>query len=360
MNNKISSGEVLAITTAVMLGLFPGLANFLILSTSRNASILSILISFIAGLIPIFIIMFISKKIKSENLFDFLINKFKGFGYVLNIILILGAIFIIFITSWLFTDFVISQFLTRNSYYPIALCFVLLAIFSVSHGLEVFSRSIFILFIFSMIVLTVLWGFLTPYVDLNNLKPYIDVGPVRILKSSFMIITLVCAPSIYILNLKNKVTDKKNFERKILVSYIIILILIFFIITFFLAVYGIDIANIATYPAYAVFKKIEVLGFVERIENFAAIVLVTMHYAQFTFFLYYLKDTFNSMIKIKNKKKINILVYLLSCIITIVSIYLFKSYNLISFIHFAPFIISFIFIIIIIIFIRCLFIKKTS
>ena len=114
MNGKISSGEVLAICTAIIFAMFPGFANTLILTQSKNASLISLLIAFVIGLIPIFMIMYISKKIDS-NFFEFTKKNFKAFGYVLDIILLILAIFTMFISSWLTIDFIISQFLTRSS-----------------------------------------------------------------------------------------------------------------------------------------------------------------------------------------------------------------------------------------------------
>ena len=57
MNNKISSGQVLPIGVGLIVALFPGLVNFLILSISKNASLISILIAAILGFIPLLMII---------------------------------------------------------------------------------------------------------------------------------------------------------------------------------------------------------------------------------------------------------------------------------------------------------------
>ena len=67
MNGKVSSGEVMAICVGVIFAMFPGFANSLILNSSRNASLISLLIAFVIGLIPIFMIMFI-KMYTNEDL----------------------------------------------------------------------------------------------------------------------------------------------------------------------------------------------------------------------------------------------------------------------------------------------------
>ena len=88
MNSKIGSGEVMVIVVAIVFSLFP---DFVILTTSKNASLLSLIIGFIIGLIPVMMIYLISKKINT-SFFSFLKEKFKSFGYIINIILILATI----------------------------------------------------------------------------------------------------------------------------------------------------------------------------------------------------------------------------------------------------------------------------
>ena len=78
MNGKISSGEVMAICVGLIFAMFPGFANSLILISSKNASLLSLIISFVVGFIPILMIMYISKKINT-NFLDFSIKNFKVF-----------------------------------------------------------------------------------------------------------------------------------------------------------------------------------------------------------------------------------------------------------------------------------------
>ena len=358
MNGKVSSGEVMAICVGVIFAMFPGFANSLILNSSRNASLISLLIAFVIGLIPIFMIMFISKKINT-SFFDFTIKNFKGFGYVLNIVLLLLAIFTMTISTWFVMDFIISQFLTRSSYYLIAIFIAIIAAFCINKGIETFLRSVFLLFIISVSVILILLFTIIPYADISNLKPVVDVNIKDIMNSSFIFLTTL-SPTFYILELKYITKDKKNFPRKILVGYIIVSLLIGFILFLIIAVYGIELGSLLTYPVYGLFKKVQIFGFIERIENFAAIFLITAFFSQIAYFIYAIKDNIGTMFKIRNKTKKNILTYIIYIFIPIMSIYLFKTYELSLYIKYTPYILSIFYIILFIYFIRCLFIKKTT
>ena len=349
MNKKISSGEVFPIEVGLMVSLFPGFANNLILSMSKNASLLSVLIAFVIGFIPILMIVLISKKIKTQSLKEYLNTNLGFFGKLLNILLIVVAIFILFLSSWLTIDFMISQFLTRTSYYFIAIIFFSIITYAINKGIETMSRSIFILFIITVPLMVVLWCFLIPYVDLNNLKPYIDVGYNRIIKSSVIYLTYTTLPVLYILDLKHITSDTNNFERKLIISYVMSSFIVFVFLFLIISVYSIDLAEIFTYPVYSLFKKVQVLGFIERIENFAAVQIIVAFYIEATYLIYYLKENISSLLRLKRKKE-NILTYLIAIIIPIISISVFKNYNMISIVNISPYILSSLFIIIVIIF----------
>lgn len=355
MNNKISTGETLAISTSLIAALFPGIINNLILSISKNASPISIIIALIFSIIPIFMISSISKKINT-SLFCFLKEKFGIIGYLINIYLIIMAIITLSISSWLFIDFLISQFLTRNSYYFIAILISLIAAYCVNKGLETISRTSFILFLISLITILISWICLSGYIKIDNFKPLIDVPTKNILKSSFIITTFLSAPLIYILDLKYK-TNKKNFERKLILSPIFASFLLLGFITLIIGIYGIDLSSMFIYPIYSLFKKIEILGFIERIENIATLVLIIPFFNMFCYLIYYTKNNITKLIKI-NKNKEKILTYFLSITIPINAIYFFTNYNLTNLIKISPYIFSTLFIIIFVIFIRTIFIKK--
>lgn len=355
MNGKISSNQTFAIEVGLVVALFPGLANVLILNMSRNASLLSVLIATIIGFIPVLMITSISKKINNKSLKEYIIEQYGFIGHILNILLMLIAIFILLINSWLIIDFIISQFLTRTSYYFIAIVFFSIIAWNINKEIETTSRTIFILFWITIIIMILLWLTLVPYIKLDNLKPYIDVGRSKIIKSSIIYLTYTTLPIIYILDLKHIVNDKKNFEKRIVYAYIFSSVILLIFLFLIISVYTIDIATILTYPVYSLFKKVQILGFIERIENFAAIQIVVAFFIQGTYLLYYLKENTLKELKI-NKNIIKIGTYLICLLIPIISITIFKNYNFMIMIKKFPYVLSSLLIIIILLFLK----KKRS
>ena len=125
------------------------------------------------------------------------------------------------------------------------------------------------------------------------------------------VISYTIAFTVLVLITKNIINKKNN-----VLSFIAIFLF------FLLSIYGIELSTILTYPVYALFKKIQILGFIERIENFAGIQIITVFFVQASYLIYYIK---RNLIKNKNQKK---LTYLIALVIPITSIFIFKNYNL--------------------------------
>lgn len=357
MNNKISGGEAMCTCIYIVAVSFFALINPVIFTITKNTSLISFLIGIIIGIIPVLMIMFISKRINT-SLFIFLKNKFSIFGYILIIILIALTIFLVFIFSWIFLDFVIGQFLTKTSYYFVSISLFIFVYYCVTQGIEVISRTTFILFVFSFIILMFFFLTLIPYIDITNLKPYIDANIKSIIKSSLLVASTTSLPLITILNVKKHITNNDKFPRKIFFGYIISMLIMFLFLLFTLLIYGEEFSQILTYPSYSLLKKVQLFGFIERIENIVSIIFFGGFYATFVYYIYFISDNIKQLLKIKNKKRINILTFISSLGISTLSVYLFKNFEIGSIINYSYYIILIYLPIILIIFIRCLFIKK--
>ena len=344
MKDKISSNLTMPFVIAMGVAMFfPGTANFLILQTSKNATVLSIIIGSILGFIPILMMVFINKKL-NVSLHIFLKQKLKFIGLFLNIILILIAFFILFVNSWQMLDFIISQFLTRTSYYVIAIIFFTIISYIINKGINTASKTSFILYTLTITVAIILWLFLIPYVKLDNIKPIIDTSYTNIIKSSFIFAISSSLPVIYTLDLKHQVKDQKNFNKYLIIGYISALFIVSICLFLIISTNTIEVANILTYPIYSLYKKIQIFGFIERIENFAALQIIVAFYIQITCIIYYLRENISSILNI-NKAK-NILTYVIGVIVPILSILVFKNFSVFIILKITPYIISIIFIII--------------
>ena len=110
--------------------------------------------------------------------------------------------------------------------------------------------------------------------ELDNFKPVLEHG----LKNPFVggiLITLTnILPIFLVLTIpKNNITDKKNYNKVIIISYVISTFIFFLITIFTIGILSKYLISIYQYPEYIILQKISFLNFIERIEN-----LITMQW----------------------------------------------------------------------------------
>lgn len=323
---KISYKEVFVLTFFVSVTLFIGFGDVRMMTVAGNSSLLSILIGTVIGMIPILIIVYISKFTKNDSLFTVLKDKFGVFGIILNILLCICAIAFLFLTSWLFVQFVISQFLTRNSYYILAIVFFGICAFTASKGIQVISRVSLIFYMITFIAIIIIIGFLIPNVEINNILPIFDVSKTNFIKSIFLISCLAAIPCFIILGIPRKnLVDEKKYKYGLIFGYVLACLICLMILFFIISVYGVDLAKIFSYPSYNVLKKIHALNFIERVENIASVSIFAFYFGSFFATLHFCGECLKDSFSIKSKNIKNILIYVIGIIVPIISIWFFKK-----------------------------------
>lgn len=351
MNKKISTNELFAISICMSGALFPGFGSPFLLRYGKSTSLITNVLGFLLGLIPLLMMIFIFKKMKNENIFNFNKRKLSILGYIINIILIAIASFIAFINSWSLFNFIISQFLTRNSYYIISLCLCSIIAISVIKGIESIGRTTLLLITILIITMIISSGLLIPNIKIDNLLPILNISKTNFLKSTIMYLSLTSLPIFFLLGInKQKIVDKENYSKKIIISSIFTLIAVTGYLFLILATFGTELSSIFAYPEYTLFKSIRSFEFIQRIENILAIVIYIAYFGNFAYLIYFIKEGINSFIPIKNKITNNILIYILAITIPFISIYSFKKYKLMYLYEITPYIISILLPLIIIVF----------
>ena len=327
--NKISSKEIFVIVLSLCISLFPTLGTSLIIDLGKNSTIISGLLGLIIGLIPIFMIIYISKFNIKENIFEFNIKNFNFFGHIINFLYILGIIYTGFIISWSIINFTISQLLIRTSYYFVAIVLFSILALCVMRGKEIIGRSTLVLFYFLVGLLLFSWGFLIPEVNISNLFPFFSESLKTTLTASLAFASFASFPIVTILCIKkDDIVDKKNYKKAVILAYIFGCIAVIMFLFLIISIYGYDLASLFSFPEYYVFKKINAFNFIQRVENILGIVIYIGVFGSLCFLIYFVRSYFINVFKIKKEKNINILVYILSIFVPLISIYFFKNYNI--------------------------------
>lgn len=233
----------------------------------------------------------------TEKFLGNIVGKFISLCFVLLTLLSSGEL-LYFIGNFLQTE-VMPE--TPPVVFTILFNFIIL--FAVYQGIEVFARTLEILFpIFLFIFITFLF-FVSPQIDIRNIQPIFEVSVPPLIYSVLHFMGLFSFPLIVLLMvfpsaINNLQTGKKGFYIGTLVGG--------FIITAFIAltilVLGVTNTSLRTFPSYTLAQKISIGDFLQRIEIIMAFMwMVTIFVRSFIYF-YASLIGISQMLKLKDHR----------------------------------------------------------
>lgn len=353
---KISYLELAAIIIIQTVTPFFGIC-FSILKENTGTNLwLSAIISYIIGFIPILLILYISKY-EPELKLNEKINKLYGkpIGFIINILI--SIILIIFSITLLYNinNFILSQFLYRTPFIISSILLMIVIIYCVNKGINVIFKVGYLLLMINLGLYIVNILSLVEHIDIQNFFPILKENTNNILPTSIKISFINYLPLLTILTVpKNKLTVSKNYNKTIIISYIIGAFITFGLIIVTFGVLGEYLVNTFEYAEYIVLRKITLFGFLERIENIISLQWIIGSFVYLTLLINNIKEN----ISFKYDK---ISTLIIGIILILLTLFIFKN-NIIfdNYIkNILPYIISSLILIYLIIIIKISLTRKT-
>lgn len=284
---KITYLELSALVIIELICLNSGININILKSTGPN-SWLVVIISYIIGIIPLSLFLYISnykKELTLKEKINFLFGK--NIGTIINIFISI-IFFIIGITIlYSINSFTTSQFLYRTPIFISTTLLVILIIYNTNKGLNSISRMAELLIIIDIILFLTTIFSLTKDTNIDNFLPLFKKNTNNIIINSIKIstinilplITLGCIP-------KEKLIQEEKYNKTIIISYIIGF---FSLIINVIGTYGIlgeYLTNLFEFPEYMLLKKVKLFGFLERIENVVSVKWIITSYIYLTLIIY--------------------------------------------------------------------------
>lgn len=365
MNNKISSIQVGMLLTLVSLSMCIGLSDVILLRKANNEVLIGILVGAIIGLIPILMCLKINDTYTNLNIFEKNKKLFGNIiGSIFNAIIFLFYSFLFIVSIRASVVFVTSKYLQNTPFYFVGILVLITVLIISFKGLEVISRMSQISFIISLILVIIIEVLLFHYIEIDNILPVIinEKSTFKILDAAIYEACSSGLLSILILTInKDKIVDKKRFNKTILIFYAISQIALLIVMFYVLSCFGFNMATLFRYPEYILLKKIGISSSGLHIENLLAFrwlfYVLALSYTSLFGVMTYLKG-------FKRPKKTYYIITILISILSLIcantlfgniphSIMIIKNY-------YVPCIAIPILIILTIIFIRCLKENKIS
>ena len=327
--DKIKSRQVALMYSLIFCSLYLGTIDIVILNESKQNVFISMILGNIIGIIPILLYLKINDYNTNLNIYQK--NKYlfkKKLGNILNIIIILINFLLLSVVVRKTIVFLTSKYLYNTSFLFVGLLlsFVNIVICLKSIGTIIILNEIVF---FIILVLTFIIQFsLLKFVDLNNIFPLF-------IKTSFFKSTI--KPSIYYASCsslliftlltinKDKIKDKKNYNKSIIISYIVSSILLLIVMFFVISCLGYKMAYIFRYPEYILLKKISINNSELHLENILGIRWLLYKFSLCNICLYNILKGIKNIFKITSSKIIIIISIIISMFSILIAYYFFGN-----------------------------------
>ncbi len=169
-------------------------------------------------------------------------------------------------------DFVSVQVLMGTPSKVITFIVLCTAVVGVRYGLEVIARSAEFFFSFIVISIILLFLFVSPKIDIQNVFPVFQMNQASTFVGIIPILTLTYLELIIFLGIMEQVSNKEKLMRGYLIGGIMGGIVIFVVTFLCICVLGVDATIRQTYPIYVLGQKISLADFIQRIEGIVAFI----------------------------------------------------------------------------------------
>lgn len=319
---KISNLEISSLLIIITVTMCLGInINILQENTDINGWI-SFIISNILGVIPLLLYLYISNYKPTLPLNEKINSLFGKYSIFLNIFI--SVIFLIIGITILcnLNNFIISQLLYRTPHIVIATPIIILSIYHISKGISSISRVSLIFLVLNIILSLIGFLSLFPKIEIENFMPFLQNNTNNIIPSAIKLMCINTLPIIIISCIpKEESYNPKTYNKFIIISYIIGCLISLSIIIQTYGILGINLVKLFEYPEYIVYKKIILLGFLERVENIISSQWIMGSYIYIVLIIYFISKN----IKPKNTKKLTIPSIIIGLIILVSSITIFKN-----------------------------------
>ena len=318
-NGKINSLEYMILVIFSSRSLYNGIGIQNMLNYSKIDTWMSILLGFIIGFIPLFVVMHLNKK--KINLFELIKSKIIKFIFM---------VFLIFTLITLlndFTNFASLQYLFETPNLVIALLVMIPSLYIVNKGIETIGRASLFMFYISIILFLVNSISLFQYIEIDNLKPLLKDGVMPVLYSSLHFVSYSLAPILFLSIIPKNDEDYKTYNKKLILGYIISSLSIFIIVFYVTTVFNYQYTSLFNYPVYFILKKIE-YEFLSNVENVVSLFFVIDYFFTILVYMYSIKYYLKNEIHLKDKI-FNIVYIIVTCIIIYIAVFVYKDINIV-------------------------------
>ena len=363
IKNKLNNFDVGTLNYFITRAFLTGYLFHSLLRLIKQDSWIIPIMSTIIGIIFIFLIIYILDYKPKLEFNEKLISLFnKPIGSILTIIICLFCFFMCILTYLNLNNFIHGQFLSKTPTLAIAIICIIAIYYILTKGLNTIAKTGNILFFIAMILFFISFIGLLPFMQIENLKPFLNSKPTNYLEALNCFYSFNIVPMIFLTILPKDKINNPKLNITLTLSFILSAFTMFIVMFSTLASFGYELTSLYKYPEFHVLKNISLMGLEARIESILIIQCIFDFFMFTVLTIYFIANNIKSIINIK---KINSL-YAFLCILLVIITNYFSKYNVflddfaLKYVHLPVSIFSIVFIIIICLKIKCQNKKETT
>ncbi|MFD3446754.1 endospore germination permease [Microbacteriaceae bacterium 4G12] len=301
--NQLTAYQFTLVVTLSVIGNAIIHAPSLLMSWSKQDAWIAAIIGILVGAILILLYTSLAKRYPKQTFTQYTeIIAGKWPGKIISIFFFTYLLILSAYPVWGIVDFLKTYLLSDTS--EIAICVIALSItvFAPYLGLKTIGRLAELLIIPFSLLLLILILTVLPNVDLTFLRPILEKGWGPVFAATFTYMGFPFTELIVFLFIFPFVTPSKKAAQSFLIGTCIGGAVLAIIIFLCIAVLGIELASVYTYPTYVLAQKINIGNFLQRIEGVLAIIWFISQLFQMSINFYATVLSFSQIISIKTPR----------------------------------------------------------
>ena len=328
MNKQINSTSFSMMISALNKCLFLGLLIPYMFNVAKTSTVVSVFIGFIIGLVIFAVIMLLFNSKSDLSI----VGKAKEclpkpFYFIIVHIQIFIVSMLASMLLWRLASFTTNEYLSETPTFLVAMLMAIPIFYISINNFTVLCRFNTMCFLIGLFIIIFNFFGLLPHFDANNFKPFLIDELGSILNASVHYAFLSACP-IFMLTIipKNNISDKKKFNKKMIISFIYSNVMGFFIFFAVQMSLHIELINLYTYPAFAALKIINLANFIDAVENISSILWYIYINLSISMCMIFIKYSITEFYNIKSKK-INTIIGLSTAFLTLLIVFPFANFS---------------------------------
>lgn len=324
IRNKLNNFDVGTLNYFITRAFLTGFLFNSLLNLIKQDSWIIPLIGIIIGIIFSLLVIYIFNYMPHLNFAEKLTNLFnKKSGALLVIIFCIFCFFMCVLTYLNLNNFIHGQFLSKTPTLVIAIVCIAAIFYILTKGLNTIAKTGNILFYIAMILFFISFIGLLPFMEIQNLKPFLNNKPSNYLEALNCFYVFNIVPMLFLTILPKDKINTPKLKKTLILSFILSAFTMFIVIFSTLASFGYELTSLYKYPEFHVLKNISLMGLQARIESILIIQCIFDFFMFVVLTIYFIANSIKSTTKFKN---INVL-YAILCILLVILTNYFSKYN---------------------------------